>query len=112
MYDYKSKIEKGFQYLGIRVIRYRLAIMLMTVVVAGLAATQLPKLSIATSVESMFKWGLGSGQGIILIFINIHPRNRCFQTQYRRFRAQNGPNKKLVALEADIPARPRRPFDL
>ena len=31
MYDYKRKIEKGFQYLGIRVIRYRLAILLMTV---------------------------------------------------------------------------------
>jgi len=49
MYDYKSKIEKGFHCLGINVIRYRLAILLMTVVVAGLAATQLPKLSIATS---------------------------------------------------------------
>ncbi|MDX2502362.1 MAG: hypothetical protein QNL14_17915, partial [Deltaproteobacteria bacterium] len=54
MYDYKRKIEKGFHYWGIRVIRYRLAILLMTVVVAGLAAAQLPKISIATSVESMF----------------------------------------------------------
>jgi hypothetical protein len=53
-HDYKGKIEKGFHYLGIRVIRYRLAILLMTVVVAGLAVTQLPKLSIATSVESSF----------------------------------------------------------
>ena len=47
-------IEKGFHYLGIRVIRYRWAILLITAVVAGLAVTQLPKLSIATSVESMF----------------------------------------------------------
>ena len=45
MHDYKSKIEQVFHYWGIRVIRYRLAILLMTVVVAGLAATQLPKLS-------------------------------------------------------------------
>ena len=54
MYDYKTRIEKGFHCLGISVIRYRWAILLVTVVVAGLAATQLPKLSIATSVESMF----------------------------------------------------------
>jgi hypothetical protein len=54
-YDYKSRIEKGFHYLGIRAIRYRWAILLMTVVVAGLAAAHLPKLSIATSVESIFK---------------------------------------------------------
>ncbi len=38
MHDYKSKLEKGFHYLGIRVIRYRLAILLLTVAVTGLAA--------------------------------------------------------------------------
>ncbi len=80
MYDYKSKIEKGFHYLGISVIRYRWAILLMTVVAAGLAVTQLPKLSIATSVESMFK-----GRDQIL-------------TDYQRFRSQFGRDEDIVLL--------------
>ncbi len=80
MVDYKRKIEKGFQYLGISVIRYRWAILLMTVVVAGLAATQLPKLSIATSVESMFK------------------RRDPIVTDYQRFRSQFGRDEEIVLL--------------
>jgi len=80
MYDYKSKIEKGFHYLGISVIRYRLAILLMTVVVAGLAATQLPKLSIATSIESMFT------------------RHDQILTDYQRFRSQFGRDEEIVLL--------------
>ena len=86
MYDYKSKIEKGFQYLGISVIRYRWAILLMTVVVAGLAATQLPKLSIATSVESMFT------------------RHDQILADYQRFRSQFGRDEDIVLLisSADI----------
>ena len=80
MYDYKSKIEKGFHYLGISVIRYRWAILLMTVVVAGLAATQLPKLSIATSVESMFT------------------RHNRILTDYQRFRGQFGRDEEIVLL--------------
>jgi len=80
MYDYKRKIEKGFHYWGIRVIRYRLAILLMTVVVAGLAAAQLPKLSIATSVESMFR------------------RNDQILTDYQRFRGQFGRDEEIVLL--------------
>jgi predicted RND superfamily exporter protein len=86
MYDYKSKIEKGFQYLGIRVIRYRWAILLMTVVVVGLTATQLPKLSIATSVESMFT------------------RHDQRLTDYQRFRSQFGRDEEIVLLisSADI----------
>jgi len=80
MYDYKSKIEKGFQYLGISVIRYRWAILLMTVVVVGLAATQLPKLSIATSVESMFT------------------RHDQILTDYQRFRSQFGRDEEIVLL--------------
>jgi predicted RND superfamily exporter protein len=80
MYDYKSKIEKGFQYLGISVIRYRWAILLLTVVVIGLAGTQLPKLSIATSVESMF-----TGHNQVL-------------TDYQRFRSQFGRDEEIVLL--------------
>jgi hypothetical protein len=80
MHDYKSTIEKGFHYLGIRVIRYRLAILLMTVVVAGLAAAQLPKLSIATSVESMFR------------------RYDQILTDYQRFRSQFGRDEEIVVL--------------
>jgi predicted RND superfamily exporter protein len=80
MYDYKSKIEKGFHYLGISVIRYRLAILLVTVVVAGLAATQLPKLSMATSVESMFT------------------RHDQILTDYQRFRSQFGRDEEIVLL--------------
>ena len=80
MFDYKSKIEKGFHYLGVSVIRYRWAILLMTVVVAGLAATQLPKLSIATSVESMFT-----------------PHDQIL-TDYQRFRGQFGRDEEIVLL--------------
>ncbi|MGD9373927.1 MAG: hypothetical protein PVF14_21040, partial [Desulfobacterales bacterium] len=80
MYDYKSKIEKGFQYLGIRVIRHRWAILLMTVVVVGLAGTQLPKLSIATSVESMFT------------------RHDQVLIDYQSFRSQFGRDEKIVLL--------------
>jgi predicted RND superfamily exporter protein len=80
MYDYKSKIEKGFHYLGISVIRFRFAILLMTVVVVGLAAAQLPKLSIATSVESMFT------------------RHDPILTDYQRFRSQFGRDEDIVLL--------------
>ncbi len=80
MLDYKSKIEKWFHYLGISVIRYRLAILLMTVVVAGLAATQLPKLSIATSVESMFT------------------QHDPILTDYQQFRSQFGRDEDIVLL--------------
>jgi len=80
MYDYKSKIEKGFFYLGIKVIRYRWAILLMTIVVAGLAATQLPKISIATSVESTFK------------------QHDQILTDYQRFRSQFGRDEEIVLL--------------
>ncbi len=82
MYDSKNKIEKGFHYLGISVIRYRWAILLMTVVVAGLAVTQLPKLSIATSVESMFT------------------RHDQILTDYQRFRSQFGHDEEIVLLIA------------
>jgi predicted RND superfamily exporter protein len=80
MHDYKRKIEKGFHYLGISVIRYRWAILLMTVVVAGLAVTQLSKLSIATSVESMFT------------------RHDQILTDYQRFRSQFGRDEEIVLL--------------
>jgi len=80
MLDYKSKIEKGFQYWGIRVIRHRWAILLVTVAVAGLAAIQLPKLSIATSVESMFA------------------RYDQTITDYQRFRSHFGRDEEIVLL--------------
>jgi predicted RND superfamily exporter protein len=80
MVDYKCKIEKGFQYLGISAIRYRWAILLMTVVVAGLAGTQLPKLSIATSVESMFT------------------RHDQILTDYQQFRSRFGRDEEIVLL--------------
>ena len=80
MYEYKNKIEKGFHFLGISVIRFRLAILLMTVVVVGLAVTQLPMLSIATSVESMFT------------------RNDPILTDYRQFRNQFGRDEDIVLL--------------
>jgi predicted RND superfamily exporter protein len=80
MVDYKSRIEKGFHYLGISVIRYRWAILLMTLVVAGLAIAQLSKLSIATSVESMFK------------------QHDQILTDYQRFRSQFGRDEEIVLL--------------
>jgi predicted RND superfamily exporter protein len=86
MRDYKSKIEKGFQRWGIKVIRYRYAILLMTVVLAALAVVQVPKLSIATSVENMLS------------------RNDQVLTDYQRFRDQFGRDEEIVLLisSADI----------
>ncbi len=86
MPDYKSKIEKGFQQWGIKVIRYRYAILLITVVVAGLAVAQLPKLSIATSVENMLS------------------RHDQSLTDYHRFRSQFGRDEeiRLLISSADI----------
>ena len=52
----------------------------------------------------------GTGQGIILISINKHPKDRYFQPQYRRFRGQNWPDKQPVVLEADMLSWPQRPF--
>ncbi len=80
MNDYKRKIEKWFQTLGIRIIRYRWAILLITFVVAGLATTQLPKLSIATSIESSFT------------------KNDQTLTDYQRFRSQFGRDEDIVLL--------------
>ena len=82
MYGYKRKIEKGFCYLGISVIRFRWAILLMTLVVAGLTVTQIPKLSIATSVESMFA------------------QNDQILTDYQQFRTQFGRDEEIVLLIA------------
>ncbi len=80
MRDYKSKIDKGFQRWGVKVIRYRYAILLMTVVLAGLAAAQVPKLSIATSVENMFA------------------RNDQVLADYQQFRNQFGRDEEIVLL--------------
>jgi predicted RND superfamily exporter protein len=80
MRDYKSKIEKGFQRWGIRVIRYRYAILLMTVVLAGLAAVQVPKLSIATSVENMLA------------------QHDQALSDYQQFRNQFGRDEEIVLL--------------
>jgi hypothetical protein len=80
MVNYKRKIEKRFQSLGISVIRHRWAILLMTVVLAGLAVAQIPKLSVATSVESMFR------------------RHDPILTDYQRFRSQFGRDEDIVLL--------------
>lgn len=80
MYDYKKKIEKGFKHFGIWVIRCRLLILLLTVAVAGAAITQLPKLSIATSVETLFS------------------RDDKLLTDYQWFRGQFGRDENIVLL--------------
>ena len=80
MNNYKRWIEKGFQHMAISVIRYRWAILLMTLVVVGLTATQLPKLSIATSVESMFT------------------RHDQILTDYQQFRSHFGRDEDIVLL--------------
>ena len=80
IYDYKSRIESGFHYLGISVIRHRWTILLLTALVAGLAVTQIPGLSIATSIESMFS------------------RHDQRLSDYQRFRSQFGRDEKIVLL--------------
>ncbi len=78
--DFKSRIEKGFHYIGIGAIRFRWVILLLSIFVIGLAASQLPKLSIATSVESMFT------------------RDDPILTDYQRFRNQFGRDENIVLL--------------
>jgi len=78
--DFKSRIEKGFHYIGIAAIRFRGVILLLSIVVIGLAASQLPKLSIATSVESMFT------------------RDDPILTDYQQFRNHFGRDENIVLL--------------
>ena len=80
IHDFKSKIERGFHYIGLGAIRFRCPILLLSVVVIALAASQLPKLSIATSVESMFT-----------------PDDPIL-TDYQRFRNQFGRDENIVLL--------------
>lgn len=80
MYDYKKKLEKGYKRLGFWVIRCRLIILLLTVVLAGAAATQLPRLSIATSVETLFA------------------QDDKLLTDYQWFRGQFGRDENIVLL--------------
>lgn len=80
MYDYKRKIETGFKRLGFWVIRCRLMILLLTVVLAGLAITQLPKLSIATSVETLFS------------------QDDTLLTDYQWYRGQFGRDENIVLM--------------
>lgn len=80
MYDYKKKLEKGFKRLGFWVIRCRLIIILLTVMVAGAAITQLPRLSIATSVETLFS------------------QDDRLLTDYQWFRGQFGRDENIVLL--------------
>jgi predicted RND superfamily exporter protein len=80
IHDFKSRIKKGFHYIGIAAIRYRVAILLLSIVVIRLAASQLPKLSIATSVESMFT------------------RDDPILTDYQQFRNQFGRDENIVLL--------------
>jgi predicted RND superfamily exporter protein len=80
IHDFKNKIEQGFHTIGIATIRYRLIILLLSVAVIGLAASQLPKLSIATSVESLFT------------------QDDPILTDYQRFRDQFGRDEDIVLL--------------
>ena len=104
MVDYKSKIEKGFHYLGISVIRFRLAILLTTVMVAGLAAAQLPKLSIATSAVTQNRETVEyatTGNGNFKLQLNEGKADLSYQAPgYGRLQDSinvvNGKNKTII----------------
>jgi len=80
LYEFKTKAGKSLGALGIQVIRFRNLLLLLIVFSVGLLSYNIPKLSIATSLESSFK---GHNQAI---------------QEYQEFRDLFGRDDKIVIL--------------
>jgi predicted RND superfamily exporter protein len=79
-FHFKAKAEKSLNSLGIGIIRFRNLILLLIILGVGLLSYNIPKLSIATSLESSFK---GHNQAI---------------QDYQKFRDMFGRDDKIVIL--------------
>ena len=55
MSDFREKTRRTFRSVGIKIVRYRLAVLFLTVLFVGTLSCYLPKLNVATTLESSFK---------------------------------------------------------
>ncbi len=80
MISFTKRTQKGLQSLGLKVIRYRYVVLLLTLVCTGYLCQHLPDLNIATTLESSFK-----------------SRNTTIQ-DYQEFRDMFGRDDKIILL--------------
>jgi len=79
-FDFKQKVEKWLGSFGIQVIRFRYVLLFLIVLAVGFLSTYIPRINIATSLESSFK---GHNQAI---------------QEYQKFRDMFGRDDKIVLL--------------
>ncbi|NOQ67787.1 MAG: MMPL family transporter, partial [Desulfobacterales bacterium] len=79
-FDYKRKVEKYLGAFGIKIIRFRYILLFLIVLAVGFLSIYIPKINIATSLESSFK---GHNQAI---------------QDYQKFRDLFGRDDKIVLL--------------
>ncbi len=80
LFDFKQKAEKWLGLFGIQVIRFRYVLLFLIVLGVGFLSTYIPRINIATSLESSFK---GHNQAI---------------QDYQKFRDMFGRDDKIVLL--------------
>ena len=79
-FDFKQKVEKWLEAFGIQVIRFRYVLLFLIVLAVGFLSIYIPRINIATSLESSFK---GHNQAI---------------QEYQEFRDLFGRDDKIVLL--------------
>ncbi len=79
-FDYRRKVEKSLGSFGIQIIRFRYILLFLIVLAVGFLSIYIPKINIATSLESSFK---GHNQAI---------------QDYQKFRDLFGRDDKIVLL--------------
>ena len=79
-FDFKQKVEKSLGSFGIQVIRFRYVLLFLLILAVGFLSVYIPKINIATSLESSFK---GHNQAI---------------QEYQKFRDMFGRDDKIVLL--------------
>ena len=79
-FDFRQKVERLLEAFGIQVIRFRYVLLFLIVLAVGFLSTYIPRINIATSLESSFK---GHNQAI---------------QEYQKFRDMFGRDDKIVLL--------------
>ena len=79
-FDYKRQVEKYLGTFGIKIIRFRYILLFFIVLAVGFLSIYIPKINIATSLESSFK-----------------EHNQAIQ-DYQKFRDLFGRDDKIVLL--------------
>ena len=80
LFYYKEKAERWFKSLAVRVIRYRKAVILVSILAVGLLSIFIPRLSIVSTLESSFS-----------------TRNQVIK-DYQKFRDQFGRDEQIILL--------------